>query len=70
MYGVINLIKNEEITKGSSILFIHAGGMTSIFQYDEILRKFFITLIRYVRNKFSRNINSAFLGMRLHTYYV
>jgi len=40
MYGTIDIVKKEILPKNSSILFIHTGGMTSIFQYDEIIRKF------------------------------
>ena len=40
MYGLIDLLKKKVIPKGSTVLFIHTGGMTSIFQYDHIIREF------------------------------
>ena len=40
MHGTIDLVKKNIIPKDSTILFIHTGGMTSIFQYDDIIRKF------------------------------
>jgi len=40
MYGTVDLLKKNIIPKGSTILFIHTGGMTSIFQYDDVIRKF------------------------------
>ena len=38
MYGTIDLIKRNIISEGSKVLFIHTGGITSIFQYDDIIR--------------------------------
>ena len=40
MYGTVDLLKKNIIPKGSTILFIHTGGITSIFQYDDVIRKF------------------------------
>lgn len=40
MYGTIDLLKKNVIPKGSAVLFIHTGGITSIFQYDDVIRKF------------------------------
>jgi len=40
MYGAVDLMKRGVIPENSRVLFIHTGGLTSIFQYDDIIREF------------------------------
>ena len=36
-YGMLSYLKNEEIPKGSTVVFLHTGGMTALFAEKEIL---------------------------------
>ncbi len=36
-YGLVDLVKNGTIPQGSSVLFVHTGGLGGLFQYQDIM---------------------------------
>jgi len=39
-YGLIDLIKNQVIPKGSRVLFMHTGGLGGLFQYEDVIAEY------------------------------